>query len=176
MPRLFVAIRPPLAVRETLLAAMGGIDGARWQDDAQLHLTLAFAGEADNRQARALETALEEVESPPFAAEIAGVGHSEKKGAPFSVWAMVPPGEPLARLQRRIERACRRAGLPPEKRAYRPHVTLARLPRSAGPIGAWLARHGTLHAGPWQVDGFTLYESHLRPGGSVYDALVDYEF
>jgi 2'-5' RNA ligase len=176
LARLFVAIRPPLAVREALLGTMGGIDGARWQDDDQLHLTLAFVGEADRAQADALIGALEEADSRAFALEVAGVGHFERKGRPTAVWARVPLGEPLAQLQRRVEGACRRAGLDPEKRGYRPHITLARLSRSAGPIGDWLAQHGTLRAGPWEVDGFTLYESRLRPEGAVYSPLVDYEF
>jgi 2'-5' RNA ligase len=176
MARLFVAIRPPPAVREALLAAMGGIDGARWQDDDQLHLTLACVGEADRGQADELIEALSDVESPAFTAEVAGVGHFERKGRPTAVWARVPLDELLAQLQRRVERACRRAGFDPEKRGYRPHVTLARLLRSAGPIGDWLTQHGTLHAGPWEVAGFTLYESRLRPEGAFYSPLVDYEF
>jgi 2'-5' RNA ligase len=174
--RLFVAIRPPHAVRERLLEATGGIDGARWQDDDQLHLTLAFVGDVGKARADELIDALAEVESAPFAAEVAGVGHFERKGRPAALWARVPLGEPLAQLQRRVERACRRAGIDPEKRGYRPHITLARLPRSAGPAGEWLAAHGTLRAGPWQVGGFTLYESRLRAEGAQYSPLVDYEF
>jgi 2'-5' RNA ligase len=176
MPRLFVAIRPPEPVRDALLDAMGGIDRARWQDDDQLHLTLAFIGDVGGSQTEDLIEALAEVESTPFEAEVSGIGHFERKGAPTAVWAGVPLTEALARLQRRVERACRRAGLATDRRAYRPHVTLARLPRSAGAIGGWLAEHGTLRAGPWEVTGFTLYESHLRSGGSLYRPLVDYEF
>ena len=176
MARLFVALRPPSEVREALLAAMGGIERALWQADDQLHLTLAFAGEVGATQANGLVDALAEVESPAFAAEVSGVGHFERKGAPVAVWARVPLSDPLAQLQRRVERACRRAGLAPETRGYRPHVTLARLPRSGGAIGGWLAQHGTLRAGPWEVDGFTLFESHLRDEGALYRALVDYRF
>ena len=46
MHRLFVALRPPRATREQLLDAMGGVPGARWQSDDQLHLTLRFIGES----------------------------------------------------------------------------------------------------------------------------------
>jgi len=176
MPRLFVAIRPPAPVRAALLDAMGGIERARWQGDDQLHLTLAFVGETGGPQAEELIEALAEVESAVFPAEVAGVGHFERKGAPTAVWARVPLTAPLAQLQRRVERACRRAGLIPEKRAYHPHITLARLPRSAGPIGDWLSKNGTLGVKPWEVTGFTLYESHLRREGSLYRPLVDYEF
>lgn len=176
MPRLFVAIRPPEPVREALLGAMGGIERARWQDEDQLHLTLAFVGETGAAQADDLIEALSEVESADFDAEVSGVGHFERKGVASAVWARVPLSDALAQLQRRVERACRRAGLASEKRGYRPHITLARLPRSAGAIGEWLANNGTLRAGPWAVTGFTLYESHLRSEGSLYRPLVDYEF
>jgi len=176
LPRLFVAIRPPAEVRDTLLDATGGIDGARWQDETQLHLTLAFAGEVDRARADELVEALAGVESAPFPLEVAGVGHFEHKGAVSAVWARVPRTAPLAQLHGRVERACRQAGIETERRAYRPHVTLARLGRAAGPIGDWLARHGTLRAGPWQATGFTLYESHTGHDGAHYEPLVDYEF
>jgi 2'-5' RNA ligase len=88
--RLFIAIRPPQTVREALLDAMGGIERAHWQDDEQLHLTLAFAGQADGRQAQDLSEALADVQSADFKAEVAGVGHFERKGTPTAVWARVP--------------------------------------------------------------------------------------
>jgi 2'-5' RNA ligase len=176
LPRLFVAIRPPEPVREALLGAAGGIDGARWQDDERLHLTLAFAGDVDRVQADDLIDALADVDSAAFPLEVVGVGHFERKGAATAVWARVPASGPLSQLHGRVERACRRAGIETDRRAYRPHITLARLDRSAGPIGGWLAEHGTLRAGPWEVRGFTLYESHLRQEGPLYTAVVDYAF
>ena len=159
-----------------MLRACGGIDRARWQHDDQLHLTLAFCGEVDGARADDLSAALADVESAAFAVEVAGVGHFEHRRRPSAVWAAVSLTPPLEQLQGRVERARRRAGIATEKRAFRPHITLARLPRSAGPIGGWLAEHGTLRAGPWLASGFTLYESHLRPEGSLYLPLVDYEF
>ncbi|MEC7933242.1 MAG: 2'-5' RNA ligase family protein, partial [Pseudomonadota bacterium] len=51
MHRLFVAIRPPAAIRSLLLSLSGGVEGARWQDDTQLHLTLRFIGEVDRHRA-----------------------------------------------------------------------------------------------------------------------------
>src|SRR3546814_1235738 len=51
MHRLFVAIRPPSAIRKALLSIMGGVEGARWQSDDQLHLTLRFIGEVDRHRA-----------------------------------------------------------------------------------------------------------------------------
>src|SRR3712207_7538098 len=50
-------------------------------------------------------------------------------------------------------------GLEPERRAYHPHITLARWKRGAAPVQPFLERHAGLSSEPWQADRFTLYES-----------------
>src|SRR3546814_10296472 len=69
MHRLFVAIRPPPAIRVRLLGLMHGIAGARWQDDDQLHLTLRFVGEVDRPQADDLADALGHIRFSPRSEE-----------------------------------------------------------------------------------------------------------
>jgi 2'-5' RNA ligase len=174
MHRLFVGLRPPSAIREQLLDLTDGVENARWQDDDQLHLTLRFVGELEARQADDLAQELERVTMMPFPLALRGVGHFERKGAPSILWVGVAPSEPVAVLQGRVEQACRRAGLEPERRKFAPHVTLARLNRSAGPVGAWLARHGTFASGAWTVERITLFESYLTPLGSEYQQAVSY--
>ncbi len=174
MTRLFVALRPPAPVREALLATMGTVERARWQVDAQLHLTLRFVGEIDAPIADDLAVALGRIEAPAFALSIAGVGHFERKGRPTALWARPAPSPPLVALQHKVERACQRIGLEPEHRKFTPHITLARLGGGAGPVGDWLAAHGELAAPPWPVDEFRLYESVLAPGGSHYQPVVSY--
>jgi 2'-5' RNA ligase len=174
MHRLFVALRPPPAVRDVLLDAMEGVLGARWQDEDQLHLTLRFAGELETPQAEDLADALALLAVQPFELAVRGAGHFERKGAPHTLWAGVAPNEALAVLQRRVERACRSAGLKPETRKFAPHITLARLNRSSGPIGGWLTAHSRLAAGPWRVESFGLYLSRLTPAGSEYERVESY--
>lgn len=174
MHRLFVALPLPQTVCDRLLDAMDGIEGARWQGEEQLHLTLRFAGEIDPPVAEDLAAALSAVRAPAFELAIRGVGHFARKGRPHAVWAALAPSEPLAILQRRVERACRAAGLAPETRKFVPHVTLARLNASSGPIGGWLADNALLATGPWPVECFALYESRLTAGGSDYARLEDF--
>ena len=66
MNRLFVALRPPAAVRDALLDATEGVERARWQDEDQLHLTLRFVGEVDAPIANDLAAALGQVDAAPF--------------------------------------------------------------------------------------------------------------
>lgn len=168
MPRLFVAFRPPVSIRDTLIDLMEGVPGARWQDDDQLHLTLRYIGEVDVRTAEDVVLALRDVRAGVIDAAVAGVGRFERRGRADSLWARVVPREPLAALHKKIDHALVRLGLPPEGRAYLPHITLARLGRGAGPVEPFLAAHAGLTA-DLLVDHIALFESVLGSGGSTYD-------
>src|SRR3546814_1414167 len=74
MHRLFVAIRPPSAIRKALLSIMGGVEGARWQSDDQLHLTLRFIGEVDRHRADDIAAALATVSGAPFTIRLSAAG------------------------------------------------------------------------------------------------------
>jgi len=169
--RLFVALRPPRPIRERLLAAMGGVSGARWQTDDQLHLTLRFIGDADRHMTGDIAAALAGVSQPPFEIALKGLGWFESRGRPDALWAGVTPQEPLKALHKKIDRALERVGIAPETRAFVPHITLARLRPSAGPLGALIEQAGVLASPPFPVDAFGLYESDLTPDGAVYSLM-----
>ena len=174
MHRLFVAIRPPGPVRALLLAAMGGISGARWQSDDQLHLTLRFVGEVDRHLARDIHAALGGIHHPAFEIAVSGLGTFERRGHPEAVWAGVAPHEPLKALHNKIDQAIARVGIEPERRAYLPHITLARLGRAAGPVHNLLGGSGGLATPPFRVEAFALFESRLTPEGAVYSVVERY--
>jgi 2'-5' RNA ligase len=172
MHRLFVAIRPPAAIRATLLGAMGGISGARWQSQDQLHLTLRFIGEVDRHRAGDVHAALGAVHQLPFEIVLNGIGAFDRRGWPDAVWAGVSPHEPLKALHKKVDAALSRVGVPPDQRAFLPHITLARLKRGSGPVGNLFESAGGLSSPPFTVDHFGLFESTLTPDGAVY-ALVE---
>ncbi|WP_370191493.1 RNA 2',3'-cyclic phosphodiesterase [Qipengyuania sp.] len=172
--RLFVGIRPPAPIRDALIDLMEGIDDARWQDEDQLHLTLRYIGEVDSHTADELAERLRAAATPAFDLAIEGTGIFERKGRAHTLWAGVAASSALARLQQRVERQCIAAGLEPAPCKYHPHVTLARLNRASGPLGPFLAQTAALRLGPWPVDSYILYESTLRPEGSLYEPVLRY--
>lgn len=175
MIRLFVALRPPAAVRDRLADLMEGVPGARWQDDEQLHLTLRFVGEVERPQAEDLAAALAQISAPAPRVVLAGVGSFGARGRADTLWAGVAPPEPLRHLHAKVEQACARAGLPPDRRAYAPHVTVARLPRSLGAsaeVARWLADHAPLTSEPFALPHLMLYRSHLGRSGASYEPVA----
>ena len=174
MHRLFVAIRPPAPIRAILIGAMGGISGARWQSEDQLHLTLRFIGEVDRHRAGDIHAALGAVHHPPFEAVLNGIGAFERRGQAETVWAGVGPQVPLKSLHNKVDAALTRVGVAPDQRAFLPHVTLARLKRSSGPVGNLLEQSGGLASPPFTIDHFGLFESTLTPDGAVYSIVERY--
>ena len=168
MHRLFVAIRPPEDIRDLLIDVMD--DGAdfRWQSDDQLHLTLRFIGEVERPLANELAIALAAVRTPAFALRLSGLGSFDRRSGGV-LWAGVEPAEPVRALAARIERICQAAGLPPGRRAFHPHITLARWKGPRGREARAFLDGRPLASEPFPVDAFTLYESRLSRHGAHYE-------
>lgn len=173
MHRLFVAIRPPEDIRERLLDLMEAVPDLRWQQDKQLHLTLRFIGEVERPLAEDLAAALAQVHFDNFALSLDGVGKFEKRRH-GTLWAGVVPKDRLKALNAKVERACQVAGLEAERRAYHPHITLARWNGRAPGLDRFLDQHGGLASEPWRVAEFILYESRLGRDGAHYEPVAKY--
>lgn len=174
MHRLFVALRPPAAIRASLNGLMHGVAGARWQDDDQLHITLRFIGEVGTPVAEDIAAAMASVHHLPVAVALDGLGTFDKRGHVNALWAGLRPHGAIAHLHRKIDQALVRAGLPPERRAYLPHITLARFGRECAGLDAFMARHAGLSSMPFEMDWFSLYESRLGTDGPSYTIVERY--
>jgi 2'-5' RNA ligase len=174
MHRLFVALRPPEDIRDLVVDAMDDSADFRWLDVEQLHLTLRFIGEVERPVADDLADALGRVHALPFSIRIKGVGRFEARNA-GALWAGVEPKEPLAALAAKVERVCTTIGLEPERRAFHPHITLARWKgRRTREVEDFLARRRALASEPWPVDEFILFESRLSRHGAHYEEVAAY--
>jgi 2'-5' RNA ligase len=157
--RLFVALDLPTEVRDALAALAS--DPAVWRRVApeSLHITLAFLG------SRAPEDVPELPGGPAPRLRLGGVLLLPR----VLTVAIEDPDGTLAALQARVAAALVAAGVyAPEKRPFRPHVTIARLrPRTRAP------RETTLAVDQLQFRGeaVTLYASRLHPSGARYEAL-----
>jgi 2'-5' RNA ligase len=174
MHRLFVAIRPPEDVRDLLIDAMDDSPALRWVGEEQLHLTLRFIGEVERPLANDLAAALAQIRSPAFELAMNGVGRFEKRSG-GALWAGVEPRASVAEIAAKVERACVQVGLEPERRAFHPHITLARWNRrNAEAVLAFERRHSDLTSKPFAVDEFILFESRLSRHGPHYEEVAAY--
>lgn len=132
--RLFIAIDVPDAWRDAAreaTEALAHASGVRLRavHPSLMHLTLRFLGEVSEDRVAPLIEALRDAVTP-FDVELA-LGPAGAFGRPQRtqvVWLGVTGDfEGLQHLTARIETAVRAAGLPPDDRPLRVHLTLARL-------------------------------------------------
>ncbi|MEZ5319937.1 MAG: RNA 2',3'-cyclic phosphodiesterase [Vicinamibacterales bacterium] len=140
-----------------------------WVAPAALHLTLRFLGEIDPDAVPAIERVLApplEVEAVPLVVTFSGVGLFPPRGAPRVVWSGVVQGaDGLGALALAIGRRLAEIGLPPEPRAFAPHLTLGRVRRDGGLRSSWIEGLATAPLGTVPVASVALVESRLRPEG-----------
>jgi len=169
MPRLFTGIEIPSEIGQALSAYRGGLPGARWIDPENYHITLRFIGDIDERMADDVCSILDDSRwREPIAITLDGLdtfGGSK----PRAVFARTSGNGELAELQAEQERRMRQIGLPPERRKFIPHVTLARL-KNASPIDVadYMATRGHFPKLTFTARRFVLYSSRASVGGGPY--------
>ena len=189
-PRLFVAIGLPERWREALsgsqerlrrrLEADGRDLHVRFVRPEGVHLTLKFLGETAADRLPAIESALSEAvpEAPNIHLELSELGSFNDGRAPRVVWAGVAGDtRALSLLVDRIETRLTAAGFPRERRRFRPHLTLARLPETLTAaqreyVAQASSEDSLAGTGPFLVEQVSLMRSWLRPGGARYECLA----
>ena len=167
MPRLFAGLELPEDMREELSALEMPIPGVRWIDEDDLHLTLRFFGDIADVQARDVRDLLETLNADAFNLTIKGLGTFGSD--PHLLYADVTPSPGLEALARGCDRAARGAGLPPTKKPFKAHVSLARLSQ-ADPtkLARFLGLNATIAFEPIFIHRFALFSSRPRTGGGPY--------
>lgn len=175
MIRLFAALSLPDDIVNALIRRQTGVEGARWRPPESLHVTLRFFGEIREDIARDLDDELAGISVTPFDILLEGAGSFQDGQDINAIWAGVAESPGLTRLAGACESAARRAGLKPDTRRYKPHVTLAYLkypdPRE---VAAWIQANNLLKSPSITVDRFGLYSSFLGSTGSHYRLEAEY--
>lgn len=183
--RLFVGIDLPPRIKDLLADISGDLPDLRWVVPENLHLTLCFLGEVGQHRLLDLKEALEEValEGPAaFEMSLRGLGQflmgkGERALTQGSIlWVGAQAGPELNRLQSRVKRALIDVDLPPEKKKFVPHVTLARSKfREPRGIHEYLEARHDFATEPFPVESFELFSSRLRQEGPVYSIEESYD-
>lgn len=175
MYRLFVGIALPDDVRSALAALGEGLVGAKWVGADTIHLTLRFIGEVDGGVAEDIHLGLSQIQAPAFALTLAGVDCFAQGDKVHTLWTGIDKQPLLPHLRDKVESVLVRAGITPERRKFKPHITLARFKTGTDTrIAGYLQRHSQFRCGPFAVDRFSLFRSHLSAGGAHYEVLAEY--
>ncbi len=174
--RLFLAVSLPESNKRELARIQGTLKVGRLADPDTFHLTLLFLGDVSDAQAVELNDGLEALRIRLPQIVLRGIGHFGHDG-PRAVWIGAAPDQPLQALHGKLAQLARSVGVPLRRRKFVPHVTLARLrgdPADSAAVAAFAARHARFELAAFQTFALTLFRSHLRPEGPIYESLADY--
>ncbi|MEW6474160.1 MAG: RNA 2',3'-cyclic phosphodiesterase [Actinomycetota bacterium] len=171
-----MALKPPEDVLEAVAAAVEPARsirvGLRWEQRERYHLTLQFLGRVWELApvVQGLAAAAESRAAFPF--RLGGAGAFPKPGRARVVWIGAAAGaDEVVDLAGTVAGALKPVGYEPDRQAFHPHLTVARL-KVPDNVADVLAAIGPDAMGePFRVAEIVLYESRLSPKGPTYTAL-----
>ena len=189
--RLFVALDLDPDIRTRIAQFMDGVRGfapdARWVSAESLHITLKFVGEWPTERLEELKRALAGVRGQPAEITFSGAGFFPAPKSARVFWIGIQAGPELASLAAAIDTVTSALNIESEKRAFAPHLTLARTgsgrpQRMSSDRGnaSFKRLQEKLAAMPAPAFGtmspreFFLYESKLSPKGAQYTKLQSF--
>ncbi len=127
--RLFIAINFNPEIRSKLVSLADDLRSkstkGRFSAPENLHLTLVFLGECDEKQAADAKSAMAAVKFKPFALDIHSLGRFKRAGGDIW-WAGISKNKALAKLYDDLTKKLSEFGFQIEKRKFTPHITLGR--------------------------------------------------
>ena len=178
--RLFAAVDIPQEVvdrLDRLISKWRPLADLRWSRAGNLHITTKFIGEWPQERLEEMIACLRRIPMrDPIPVAVRGLGWFPHERSPRVLWAGVEAPPSLHELAAATVLACENLGIAAEKRPFSPHLTLARIDPGSRleKLREAIAALDTRDFGNFRADRFFLYESKLRPGGSVYTKLAEF--
>ena len=178
--RVFIALELPEAIKKAVSGIQNELTASSarvsWLREEALHLTLSFLGEVPDLKLSEIRTGMVTAARGigPLKLSIKTIGVFPNEKRPRVVWLGVQLSDDrLIRLQKRVEQAMALVGFPPEKRDFRPHLTIGRVKSSYGSASLMAAidRRRDAFAGECELAELHLIRSLLRPEGAQYTIL-----
>jgi 2'-5' RNA ligase len=178
--RAFIAIELPPQVRTVLARVQSALKAhdlkLKWVRPENIHLTLKFLGDVPTAQ---VDTIYEHCRDAcgtvsPLDLTAQGLGVFPGLRRPRVLWAGVGGAtNALAALQAGIEQGLATCDHRPDRKAFRAHLTLARIKTrvSPGRLAEALEAQSGFGPQPFKATVLTLMQSRLTPSGAIYSPL-----
>ena len=183
LQRTFIALEIPQEIQQIIhkeIAHLRNTIGTliRWVPSENMHLTLKFLGNISPANLDMVTQMIRaEADScQPFVMQVGGLGSFPSPKRPRVIYIGLQAPAELEALQHGIESATTRLGYESEERSFSPHLTVGRvrqniLASDQQKIQRALEETQIDSLGTARVDSLHLYNSELKPTGSVYTRL-----
>ncbi len=179
--RSFLAFELPEDIKKkvariSVAAKNTGLD-AGWAKPDNIHLTMVFLGDMAEKDMPDIISSIDNAlkDTAPFEIRLSGMGVFPDIRRPRVMWLGLNGDiERLSALRDRLQAPLELFGVEQEKRAFAPHLTLARFRRpvkDAILLKKLREKYSDITGPDGRLDELILFKSELRQGGSVYTKL-----
>jgi RNA 2',3'-cyclic 3'-phosphodiesterase len=183
--RSFLAFELPRQIKQELLGIHDGLKRSsldvRWVKPEGVHLTMVFMGDVKDERIPPIMEGLGKVcaHYGPFPMSLRGIGCFPNSRNPRVLWVGVE-GDlgRMSRFRDDLQEALLPFGIRPEKKDFRPHLTLGRFKRAgkrAGELEELLLKHRGLTSPVCSLNELILFRSDLKAGGAVYTKMGSWD-
>ncbi|MGA2774593.1 MAG: RNA 2',3'-cyclic phosphodiesterase [Candidatus Omnitrophota bacterium] len=181
--RAFIAIELPKEIKEALAGLEEQLKktnaDVKWVIPENLHLTLKFLGDIEDKQLKKVSEILDSVTNnyPPYTIKISSIGAFPKLSLLKVVWVGIVMGaDETKKIFKELEDRIEKLGIPKDGRAFSSHITLGRTrsPSNRKELAKEIQRilkNFKLDNSEFQVTKITLFKSTLSSIGPTYEAL-----
>jgi len=173
--RVFAGIAVSAAIARKLSALYDALaqcgEGLKMVPAGNLHITLRFLGEIEEKQATLFSEHLTRALAGinPFALQVDGFGCFPDARNPRVLWVGTEKSSDLSELYRCAEKCAMEIGLPPEK-DFKGHITVARVKKRIDmrTFRDILIRFSSENWGSMDVKNIIVYQSIIGQSGPTY--------
>ncbi len=176
--RLFISIELPKEIRdylEELKSTLRRLPAKiKWVAKKNLHITLKFLGEVEDKKIEILKKRLENIKTNPFEIELSRIGFFPSSNYIRVIWVGVIPEENVIRLQRMIDGEL--IDMFPGEQRFEAHITIGRVKfiKDREKFVKELSDVRIKNI-KFRVNNFKLMKSTLRREGPIYEEIASFE-
>lgn len=171
--RTFVEVAiPDTTPMVPVLDDLRKVDGIRVSPISQMHITLAFVGDVDERKVpKMVDCITSAVEGiGPFEVTVGGTGRFPARGRPNVVWVGAGPVDRLTALAEAVRHGLDSARVDYDDKPFKAHITIGRC-NGATDVDGFISSHGD-DLLSFDCSAIRLMRSDLSPKGAKHTVLA----
>ncbi|MDI6738162.1 MAG: RNA 2',3'-cyclic phosphodiesterase [Nanoarchaeota archaeon] len=177
--RLFLSIDLPEKAKDYLYNFQKNLKKdyvkVSWVPKKNLHLTLKFFGEVDEKKLDELKAELKKIRQEPFKVKLKGIGFFPNEKEPRVIWVGIQPEKEVIALQQKIDEALLLSF--PSDQKFQNHLTIGRIKAVKKPKEfAELAKSLRVEEIEFEISSFKLMKSELAREGPSYSVIEEFKW
>lgn len=170
--RVFVSIPVPESGLAGLMGALRGCGGVKVSPGSQVHITLRFIGDVDEKKVPRIADALKDACAgvDPFDIVVREVGAFPNRKRPSVVWVGAQPEDMLRGISDRLSENLKKANVRFDEKPFKSHITIGRC-RGPSDLDGFFEEFSGMEFLKFRCDRVLVMRSVLGPSGAKHTIL-----